>query len=207
MKKHCNFIVFIGFCILVAGGCGSGGNDATDTNPLPNETSVATEVPPSMSPTPTSTPTVSGPALVVGNVVAKAGDTVDVDVVLQGSRGVAGLQLDVRYDFPQIAVVATPEKPKEPHCWLSDRLVENDESLYTTLRDCGADGCSSMRAIIISFENNIITNGILFTCEITVSSVTKPGTYKLIESNQMLADSNGDIIDSSAVSGYITVVQ
>jgi cysteine-rich repeat protein len=180
-------------------------------------------------------PPLSGTAgVIVGEAIGRPGDEVTFHVQLSAAgvlSGVAGLQSDLainpaffsigsrnlcsgRFNEP-CNTDADCESPAQcrlaPDCTLNPAIDKMDTLGSFQPPGCSGDGCTGMRAVVLSTENlkPIPDGSLLFSCKLRIKTGTPNGAYPLRASGVLLSDPQGVVVcrnDCLALPGTITVV-
>ena len=162
----------------------------TDT-PTETPTVTPTDTPtdtPTITPTVTETPTVTQTPISVlidlGSKIGLAGTQVDIPATLTtGGFMVAGTGNDITFDSSKVDIQPTD-------CTVNPDL---NKSLSAGVFPATSDPLDPMKVLRVFVQgppvnNSAIPDGLLYTCRFTILGSTLPGTYSLVNTNQIAQD-------------------
>jgi hypothetical protein len=186
----------------------------TPTQTGPTTPGAATPTPGSETPivtvtpsfTPTSIPASDG-VLHIQAVRGNPGATVTVEVTLKQGTGIVGTQNDILFDGLHVAVRA--RENGRPDC-IANPDLDKDQTVFGFLPpNCTADvDCTSMRAIVISFQNldPIPTGSVLYSCNVTITDEADIGAeYPLSCALAGASDPDGVPISLDCEDGRVVI--
>jgi hypothetical protein len=148
---------------------------------------------------------------VLSSTQGRPGSVVTVAVKLNsGGASIAGTQNDIVFEPRQVAVAATSSGT--PDCAANPQLGKEGTAfsfLPPGCRSTAGDGCTSVRALVLSLSNVApIANGsVLYTCKVQIAPQASPGAHALSLTRVGFSNPKGDAIAGGGVDGTITVGQ
>lgn len=117
----------------------------------------------------------------------------------------AGLQVDISYDSQSTPIPAKANG--KPDCTANSDTGKGDIAFEFQPSGCSGTGCTSVRAIVVSFGNvDPLPQDIdLFTCKVSPPSGTAAGNYLLTVIQVLGSDQLGFPVSMSTNDGFVNV--
>jgi hypothetical protein len=154
---------------------------------------------------PTTTP--PGPAIVLGAVRGDPGGDAIVIVTLRtGGWGVGGMQNDIIFDSVNAPIAA--KASGKPDCSANPDINKEGTVFGFLPAGCSGTSCTSLRAIVISYENTgaIPDGSVLYTCRVSIAEDATAGTYPLALTNVVISSPTGTRLSPVEIDNGGTVI-
>jgi len=163
--------------------------------------------PPSMERVPApAAATGGGPNLALSGARGEPGSTVTVTATLNtGGASIAGTQNDIVYDPTQVVIAQTAAG--KPDCRPNQQIGKEGTAFNFLPPGCHGDGCTSMRALVLSLSNvQPIPNGsALYSCRVQIMKGAKPGIARLTMTRVGFSNPTGQSITGGGTDGTVNI--
>lgn len=156
------------------------------------------------TPIPTPTSATGGPAVVLDQITARPGATVDLNAtLLEKGASIATVQFDVGF-APEARISANSHG--KPFCRVNPDIDKGATSFAFRPNACVGTECTTFRTVVLSTDSvdPIPDGAVLITCRVSIASDAL-GAYPLTISGVLMTDPTGAQVHATGVDGLITV--